>query len=167
MLAGKMATRNVYTISWFHTPSVHQGNLRYISGEQFTTEQNYSLEVPLSYPQQNGSQISETQKIDYLISFWKYIQINGLVEGKRLLRSCSLYRLQAEQELHKMSNQNVFYNAAKLGNDLQSLCSLINYHQARTAESIKLDFHIYILTCISFLNCQLIPSCNSLPWWHL
>lgn len=56
-----------------------------------------------------------------------------------------------------MSNQNVFYKAAKLGNDLQSLCSLINYHQARTAESIKLDFHIYILTCISFPNCQLIP----------
>lgn len=101
-------------------PGIHQGNLRFIQSEKFTTEQSYSLEVTFSCPQQNGSQISETEKMDYLISFWKYIQVNELVEGKRLLRSCSLYRLKAEQELHKMSNQNVFYNAAKLGNDLQS-----------------------------------------------
>lgn len=166
MSAGKMATRNVYTIPWFHTPRVHQGTLRCILGEQFTTAQNYSYKWHYHVLSKMGVRFP-TEKMDYLISFWKYIQINELVEEKRLLRSCSLYRLQVEQELHKMSNQNVFYNAAKLGNDLQSLCSLINYHQARTAESIKLDFHIYILICISFLNCQLIPSCNSLPWWHL
>lgn len=32
-----------------------------------------------------------------------------LVEAKRLLRGCSLYRLKAEQELYKMSNHDIFY----------------------------------------------------------
>lgn len=64
-----MATRDVCTIPWSVPPSIHQGNLRCILGEQFTTEQHYSLEVTLSCPQQNGSQSSETEKMDYLISF--------------------------------------------------------------------------------------------------
>lgn len=164
MSAGKMVRGNVYTITWFHTPSIHQSNPMY-PGRAI----HYWTKL------EPGSDIFMSSA-KWELDFWGWkdglphlllkIYSKKWVEGKRLLRSCSLYRLQAEQELHKMSNQNVFYNAAKLGNDLQSLCSLINYHQARTAESVKLDFHIYILTCISFPNCQLIPSCNSLPWWH-